>query len=134
MTRDRSTSVLIVDDDQIIRETLRWLLDDAGYHVTEAPNGEEALAILRASAQPLVVLLDLMMPHIGGQEVIETIAGDHHLATYHAYVLVTANAHLLTPAFHDLLSTLAVPIVAKPFDLDLLYEAVTRAAGRLTLA
>jgi CheY-like chemotaxis protein len=126
--------VLIVDDDTIIRETLRWLLEDGGYQVTEAPDGEQALAILRASDQPLVVLLDLMMPHVNGQEVIETIAADQQLATRHAYVVVTANAHLLSAAFRDRLTTLAIPLVAKPFDLDLLYEAVAKAAGRLPQA
>lgn len=134
MKTHSTRSVLIVDDDEVIRETLHWLFEDAGYGVIEASDGAEALAILRASAHPLVVLLDLMMPHVNGQQVMEAVASDRHLATFHSYVLLTANAHLLSPAFRDMLATLSVVIVAKPFDLDELYETVEQAAGHLAQA
>src|SRR6185437_6059247 len=61
--------VLVVDDDPDIRETLRFVLEDAGYPVYSAENGEEALAVL-ASVNPLpgLILLDLMMPVMSGDE------------------------------------------------------------------
>jgi DNA-binding response OmpR family regulator len=60
-------SVLIVDDDDGIRTSLRIALEDQGYRVTEAPDGETALARLRDSAPDLVVL-DLMLPGMDGFE------------------------------------------------------------------
>src|SRR5262245_58413653 len=56
------TRVLLVDDDQAIRETLRFALEDAGYQVLEAADGIAALQALRATPTGMVVLLDLMMP------------------------------------------------------------------------
>ena len=60
-------SVLIVDDDDGIRTTLRIALEDRGYRVSEAPDGETALTRLRESTPDLVVL-DLMLPGMDGFE------------------------------------------------------------------
>ena len=58
-------SVLVVDDDEAIRETLRALLEDEGYAVREAANGAEALVSLEQE-RPAVVLLDMRMPIMDG--------------------------------------------------------------------
>jgi CheY-like chemotaxis protein len=58
--------VLVVDDDRDLRETLRELLEFEGYDVATAKHGEEALAWLRSSALPDVILLDLSMPVMDG--------------------------------------------------------------------
>ena len=62
--------VLVVDDDEAIRESLADLLGDEGYRVQTATNGAEALSLLRPPAhlRPCVILLDLMMPIMNGQE------------------------------------------------------------------
>jgi two-component system chemotaxis response regulator CheY len=62
--------VLVVDDDASIREALADLLGDEGYRVTTATNGAEALTLLRPPGElrPCVILLDLMMPVMSGQE------------------------------------------------------------------
>ena len=65
--------VLVVDDDTAIRQMLRLVLEDEGYAVREAMDGIEALAALRVSARPLVVLLDLMMPRLGGDGVLAAV-------------------------------------------------------------
>jgi CheY-like chemotaxis protein len=124
-------SVLVVDDDQTIRGLLRWVLEYAGYAVVEAGSGVEALAILRTSVQPLVVLLDLLTPECDGHEVLNIVSTDRHLATYHAYVLITGDADLLTPGARAALATLGVPIVAKPVNLDVLYKSVAQAVSHL---
>ncbi|MFI4878433.1 MAG: response regulator, partial [Steroidobacterales bacterium] len=54
--------VLVVDDDQDIRNVLRDLLSDEGYQVSLASDGAEGLRLLASASEPLVVLLDLMMP------------------------------------------------------------------------
>ena len=58
-------NVLVVDDQEAIRETLQTALDDEGYTVECAANGREALDIL-ARWDPCVILLDLMMPVMDG--------------------------------------------------------------------
>lgn len=124
--------ILVVDDDDGIRETLRFALEDANHVVHEAPDGVAALNILRRSKQPMVVLLDLMMPGLDGAGVLGVVSGDHHLALHFAYILVTANSKTLPLAFVNLLTNLEVPILSKPFDIDILLDVVNRAIARLT--
>lgn len=61
--------VLVVDDDPDWREYVRLSLHDLGYEAMEAANGEEALEMLRHN-RPDIMLLDLSMPGMGGQEVL----------------------------------------------------------------
>ncbi len=124
--------VLVVDDDEAIRETLRFALEDAGYDVLEASDGLSALRILRSTAERLVVLLDLMMPGLDGAGVLGAVAGDARLASQFAYILVTANSRTLTLAFANLLTNLQVVTITKPFDLDALLDVVHQASERLT--
>jgi two-component system response regulator MprA len=123
--------VLVVDDDRAIRETLRFMLEDVRYSVVDAGNGVAALAILRASRRPLVVLLDLMMPQMDGMGVLRAVAEDPHLATYHAYVVVTANLQAFARALSSLLARVDAEVLRKPFDIDELLDQVERAARRI---
>lgn len=125
------TRVLLVDDDQAIRETLRFALEDAGYQVLEAPDGIAALQALRDAPSGIVVLLDLMMPKLDGAGVLGAVAGDRRLAKRHAFILMTASHQTLSLAFANLLTNLTVPIVHKPFELDELLATIERAAQRL---
>lgn len=59
--------ILVVDDDDHLREVVRYALDRQGYAVTEARTGLEALALVRARAPDLVVL-DVLMPELDGLE------------------------------------------------------------------
>ena len=118
------THVLIVDDDISIRETLRYLLEDAGYNVDEAQDGLHALDYLRTSSTPVIVLLDLMMPRLDGAGLLGVVAGDTRRLNRHRYILMTAGHQTLSLAFAHLLSDLAVPVVFKPFDVDRLLEVV----------
>jgi len=63
--------VLVVDDHDIIRESLADLLSDEGYRVVTAVDGAEALDKLRQPPRPCLILLDLMMPVINGQQFYE---------------------------------------------------------------
>lgn len=123
--------VLVVDDDKSLRRMVRMLLEDAEWDVLEAKDGMEALAILHSSPQRLVVLLDWMMPEMSGESVLATVSADRTLATRHAYVLITANAALLTPHMRDLLRELSVPVVTKPFGIQDLLRTVEEQARRI---
>jgi CheY-like chemotaxis protein len=61
-------TVLIVDDDFDLRETLRDVLQDEGYAVATAEDGLAALAYLEANSAPCMILLDWMMPRCNGAE------------------------------------------------------------------
>ncbi len=64
--------ILVIDDEEDIRELLIYNLKKEGYFVLDAENGEKGLAIMRES-QPDLILLDVMMPGMDGVEVCEAI-------------------------------------------------------------
>jgi two-component system response regulator AtoC len=66
--------MLVVDDDESFRSYLGAFLTQRGYDVETAVSGERAIARLRAANQPNVLILDLMMPRVGGIEVLEEMA------------------------------------------------------------
>ena len=129
-SQDALTHVLVVDDDHSIRETVRMLLEDAGYQVSEAVHGGEALPLLRGGPS-YVVLLDLMMPQLDGASLLSLVAEDPELERRHSFVLMTADQHATRTRFKTLLARLAVPVIRKPFDIEVLLQHVERAAQRL---
>lgn len=114
----RITSILVVDDDTAIRETLRDVLEDSGYTVIESQDGLRALEYLRKSPTPMIVLLDLMMPQLDGSALLGAVAGDPRRLQRHRYILMTAGQQTLSLAFATLLTNLSVPVIKKPFDVD----------------
>lgn len=124
--------VLVVDDESVIRNVVRLALEDAGYVVHEAPDGQIAMELLMLSPQPLVLVLDLMMPRMSGTEVLEFLANEPVWAQRHTIVVLTAMGKWLTSKhLQPLFKHLAIALVAKPFDIEELLEAVAESAGRL---
>ncbi len=123
-------TVLVVDDDGAIREMVHSALEEVGYTVWEARQGDEALTLLRESTTPMVALVDLLMPVVSGFELLQRVAEDWDLARRHAYVVVTASEESL-PVVQALRSTTVVEGIVKPFDIDTLIETVERAAAML---
>jgi two-component system response regulator RegX3 len=66
------TRVLVVEDEQSLREPLVYLLEKEGYEVVDAADGNAAIEMFRAN-NPDIVLLDLMMPGMSGNEVCRVI-------------------------------------------------------------
>lgn len=130
-TERAQVSVLVVDDSADIRETLRLALECEGYRVLEAMDGQSALDLLRWSSQQLVVLLDHHMPGINGMEMLDVIARDDALAGRHAYVMLTGDSPSGTLRLVSGREERAIPVVAKPFDLDDLLTAISRARDSL---
>lgn len=73
-----ATTVLVVEDDPSVRGLLTTLLLAEGYEVKAAADGLSAL--VKATAQPALVLLDLMMPDLGGVRVLEEMRNDPKLS------------------------------------------------------
>jgi CheY-like chemotaxis protein len=66
-------TILLVDDDQDVREAVSSALEEEGYLVVSAGEGAEALAALRSSCTPRLILLDLTMPRMTGVEFRHTL-------------------------------------------------------------
>ena len=86
-----SGAILIVDDDNDVRSALSELLEEEGFSVKGAPNGREALALLRGgTVHPAVILLDLMMPGMDGWDFRSEQMRDPQLAAV-PVVIVSAS-------------------------------------------
>lgn len=131
---DRSATkwhLLVVDDERDIRKMLRGLLEFEDYTVSEAADGLEGLAQLRASTRPLVVLLDYKMPRMNGEEMLRAVIADPNLAGRHAFIFVTANLPAFSPELLQVLSTAAIPVIQKPYSLPKILHEIERAIARL---
>jgi CheY-like chemotaxis protein len=125
-------SVLVVDDEDSIRDATRFVLEDESYTVYEAPDGKLALARLREHPEGMVVLLDLQMPGMDCVMLLRALVADEQMATRHAIVLVTAqHPRKPAPEVAVLFAQFDVHIVSKPFDIADLIVAVQAAARRL---
>ena len=117
--------VLIVEDDDDIRETLIEVLEDNGFEASSAANGAEALELLRADhSYPNVILLDMMMPVLDGWGFRSAQLADPSLRSIPVIVL-TAHASIEETA-----RTLgATGFLRKPVRLDPLLDAIRRHAA-----
>jgi CheY-like chemotaxis protein len=123
----KSKFVLVVDDDVDIRETVSGALEDEGYDVAMARNGQEALAYLKTEGarRPNLILLDLMMPIMSGAEFRAAQEADLSLRAI-PVVLVSAS----TDANARAQSMRVAGVVPKPLSLDILIDTVERYADR----
>jgi CheY-like chemotaxis protein len=110
--------VLIVDDDEDIRETVSDILSSAGYVCATACNGREALDRARAR-RPALVLLDLNMPVMNGWQFRQEQLADPDLAAI-PVVVMTAARNIDPKAAPG-------PVLSKPMAFDKLLKAVERA-------
>ena len=72
--------VLVVEDDEVIRESMRELFELEGFDVVTASNGREALEVVRGGTRPCAVVLDLFMPVMDGWQFLAEIDRDRDLA------------------------------------------------------
>ncbi len=115
-------SILVVEDDRDIRETLSEALEEEGYEVVGAKDGIEAIERLRAATRlPHLVLLDLMMPRMNGLEFREAMVQVDAWKSI-PVLLLTADAQARTRA-----NALGVDAyLEKPVKLAALLGAVAR--------
>ena len=111
-------TVLVVEDDadarRLLREVLRW----AGYRVRLAEHGRQALARLRRTPRPCLILLDLRMPVMSGRALLDVLRADVRYRRI-PVVLVTGDAvEGVEPGVTALLR--------KPYDARKLLRAVAR--------
>jgi CheY-like chemotaxis protein len=107
--------VLIVDDEEDMRESLRDVVELGGCSAFTARSGEEALALL-VNRRPCLVVLDLLMPGMTGAEMLETMRREPSLATMP--VIISTSAPERAPR--------GVPVLPKPIDIDALWGWMKR--------
>ncbi len=112
-------NVLVVDDDADTREALADALTYAGYLVEQAGGGREALERISRSRAPDVILLDLRMPDLGGEQVLDRLR-----ASGARVVLLTADTSQRVLRFAR-----DAKLVQKPVGLDELEAAVKEACA-----
>ena len=114
--------VLIVDDDDDIRDVLLDVIGRCGYPVAGASDGAEALRFLRARTdEPCVVVLDLMMPNVDGHEVLATIRAE---ALPAEVVVLSASGHADTVPAGTRFIAKPVPRARLLAELDLIQSAM----------
>lgn len=118
-------SVLIVDDDDDIRETFADALRFVGYPVLTAPNGKAALDLLaKVEAPPCLILLDMMMPVMDGEEFRKHQLANSELAEI-PVVVISADRDALQQAM--LLG--AADGLSKPIQFDALSNVARKYCG-----
>lgn len=123
--------VFIVDDDEEVRTSLRFLLEDEAYRVEEAPNGTAALAFLEQRDEPWVVLLDRLMPCLDGLEVLRAIVARPQVAARTAIIFLTARQDTFTGETAQSVAIQTFAQVPKPFDLEPLLVTIQQACQHL---
>jgi CheY-like chemotaxis protein len=118
--------ILVVDDDPDIREGLQDLLEDEGFVVTVAAHGREALAIVRGGQLPSLILLDLMMPVMNGQEFKAALREDP-LARELPVIAMTAGDPRTAPGD-------VACVIRKPLRLSELLAAIRQQLSKATVA
>ena len=119
--------VLIVEDDDDIRESLVEFLEEHGYRPVEAHHGRDALHKLSASAhRPRLIVLDLMMPVMDGWTFVEEC--HRRMCCTEVPIVVTSASHDLPKTAERLRSFGVRTCLAKPFDVDGLLALVERYA------
>ena len=120
--------VLVVDDEEFLRSIVRERLEIAGYSVEEAPNGNEALALLESGGRFDVLLTDIQMPVMNGIALLGEW-GKRSPGT--AGIVMSANAELDT-AVHALKMG-ACDYITKPFNFDVLLITIENALRKKDL-
>jgi CheY-like chemotaxis protein len=122
---DAPVRVLVVDDDEVIRQLITLNLELEGFEVHEAVDGADALRKV-AEVRPAVVTLDVMMPNLDGWDAAARLRSDPETADVKV-VLLSARAQEADVRRGTRLGVDAY--LTKPFDPDDLVEVVRRLAG-----
>ncbi len=119
-------TILIVEDDQGIREAIQDALEAEGYKVLTAADGKAAMDVLQKVAMPCLILLDLMLPIMNGWEFLEALRADSGNMLAAIPVVVTSAAGSTANSAVQR----AQGYIKKPIDLALLLGAVEKYCGQ----
>src|SRR5881398_2742233 len=118
-----SETILVVDDEENIRHTLRGVLADEGFEVLEAPDGRRALELLQHAA-PRLAIVDVWMPEMDGIELVERMRNQAP-----GVPIIVISGHGTIETAVRVIRLGAYDFLEKPFQLDALLQLVGRALG-----
>jgi two-component system, cell cycle sensor histidine kinase and response regulator CckA len=122
MPRGGSETILLVDDEEFIRDLGSRILTKAGYKVITASDGKEALEVYQHSSDKIsLVILDLIMPKMGGKQCLEGLMGLNP-----SIKVIMASGYSANGPTKDALSAGARGFVNKPYDIRQVLEVVRR--------
>lgn len=121
MEDKKSVSILVVDDDELVRVTLNILVSALGYECLVACNGKEALDVLE-SREIDIVLSDIVMPEMDGIELLAQIR-EHHKKTD----VIVATGYSERASYADMIKAGAMDFIKKPIDQAELEAKLDRA-------
>jgi CheY-like chemotaxis protein len=113
-------NVLVVDDDEDIREAVGIALGTEGYNVITAVDGSDCLRQLHGRDRPDVILLDMMMPGMSGWEVCDALKRDPELMKI-PVIILTGDLRVREDQ--------GLPLLRKPIPLAALVDAIERHAN-----
>ena len=123
-----SATLLIIDDDEVVRASLAAYLEDSGFSVLQASNGQQGLQVFERD-KPDLVICDLRMPQMGGLELIRQVTD---LAPQ-TPVIVVSGAGVMNDAVEALRLGAADYLIKPLEDLAVLEHSVRRALDRARL-
>jgi CheY-like chemotaxis protein len=116
-TPEDMAKILVVEDNDDVREMMAVTLELEGHRVDTAANGRDALEKLRTGEKPCLILLDLMMPVMNGWEFRRALQQDPVLRTVPVVVVSAATGDIVK-------KTPADAFLPKPVDMDRLLDVV----------
>ena len=118
--------ILVVDDDEAIRESVSYLLEIENYKVLQAKDGLDAIDLLLSLPEaelPGLIILDMMMPRLDGQGFLKMIESiNYSILSEIPIVIASANANFITGA-----SSFAK--IKKPFEIKVLLDLAHQFCG-----
>jgi two-component system phosphate regulon response regulator PhoB len=114
-------TLLVVDDDQLMRDFLTALFGDEGYRASAAADGREALTLVQRET-PNLILSDIAMPELGGIELCQRLKRQDETRQI-PFILMSARAYQTSD------SLVADAFIEKPFSIAAIEELVQRFVG-----
>ena len=117
-----TASILVVDDDLDVRDTLALLLEDEGYHCEKAINGADALEKMKQTSYDIIIT-DLNMPVMSGLDLLRHIKSNQ--IPIAVIVAITGFPELIA----EVESIGVDGLITKPFDADGVFATIKKALG-----
>ena len=121
-SQPQSALILIVEDSEDIRALLNELLEDEGYRLVFAVNGEDGLATAQTSS-PQLILMDLSLPGMDGWETVRQL---RHLSQFKQTPILALTAHATQRDHQRALEAGCTDYISKPFDAEELLAKVAQ--------
>jgi CheY-like chemotaxis protein len=130
---DSKPRVLIIDDEEIVRTALAAILEDEGYSTLQTRDGIEGLDVLQTATEPLIAVVDWMMPRLDGLSLLQLVAADPVLSRQHVYIMTSAAFLSGLRLVARLPRSLPVDVLIQPINITVFLHKIAHSEERLRL-